>query len=113
MATKTCSTDTKLIYFYSAVQFLFFTTCLESSVTAIDLGVITSMNNASTTFYAGMNERIKGLVSATHRVRDHAEDARRFSTNIAELLRRARRLEALVDRLDEYTSRQEAALSKK
>lgn len=82
-------------------------------VAAIDLRAIANMNEASQTFYAGMNERIKDLVSAADKVQDHAEDARRFSGDMAVLLQKARRLEALVDRLDEYTSRQEAALSKK
>lgn len=86
---------------------------LAPSVAAIDLKAITSMNNASRTFYTGTNERIKDLVSAADKVQDHAEDAWRFSTDMAALLQKARRLEALVDRLDEYTCRQEAALSKK
>lgn len=71
------------------------------------------MNSSARTFYAGMNERIGRLVSAAEKVETHAVDAKRFSSDMAALLHKARRLEALVDRLDEYTSRQEAALSKK
>lgn len=82
-------------------------------VAAIDLRATANMNDASKIFYAGMNERIKDLVSAADRVQDHAEDALRFSADMASLLQKARRLESLVDRLDEYTSKQEAALSKK
>lgn len=95
--------------FFGMRIFLLFT----SLVAAVDLAAVTNMNNTSKTFYAGMNERIKTLVRAAHKVQDHAQDAGQFSRNMAELLNRARRLEALVDRLDEYTSRQEAALAKK
>lgn len=83
------------------------------AVAAIDIRVIANMNNSANTFYAGMNERIGSLVSAAEKVEAHAADAKRFSADMAALLHKARRLEALVDRLDEYTSRQEAALSKK
>lgn len=71
------------------------------------------MNKSAETFYAGMNERMGNLVQAAHKVQSHEAGARRFSTDMAAFLQKARRLEALVDRLDEYTSRQESALSKK
>lgn len=71
------------------------------------------MNKSAETFYAGMNERIGNLVQAAHKVQSHGSDACRFSSDMAALLQKARRLEALVDRLEEFTSRQEAALSKK
>lgn len=80
-------------------------------VTAIDLNTMGEMNNSATTFYAGMNERISHLVRAADRVQARADDAKRFSKDIELIFQKARRLEALVDRLDEYTSRQEAALS--
>lgn len=83
------------------------------AVAAIDIRVMASMNTSVKTFYAGMNEKIGSLVSAAEQVEAHATDAKRFSADMAALLQKARRLEALVDRLDEYTSRQEAALSKK
>ena len=71
------------------------------------------MNASTSTFYAGMNERIGAIVSAAVRVKEQAQDAERFSADMAGLLHKAKRLEALVNRLDEYTSRQEAALSRK
>jgi len=81
------------------------------SVASIDLNAVSNMNRSATTFYAGMNERISNLVKAADQVQAHAADAERFSKDMETILQKARRLEALVDRLDEYTSRQEAALS--
>ena len=70
------------------------------------------MNTSTTTFYAGMNERIIELVDAAAKVQDRASIANRFSASMAALLRRAQNLEAIVDRLEEYTSKQEAALTR-
>ncbi|CAN8064274.1 unnamed protein product [Agarophyton chilense] len=82
-------------------------------VAAIDLDTIKSMNSSTETFYAGMNERISALAVAADQVQSHAEDAKKFASDMAALLTKARRLEALVNRLDEYTMRQESALSRK
>lgn len=82
-------------------------------VAAIDLDTITSMNISTQTFYAGMNERISTLAVAANQVQSHAQDAQRFASDMALLLQKAKRLEALVDRLNEYTSRQESALTRK
>lgn len=79
---------------------------------AIDLETLADMNTSATTFYAGMNERITELVDAAAKVQDRASIANRFSASMAALLRRAQNLEAIVDRLDEYTSKQEAALTR-
>ena len=79
---------------------------------AIDLETLADMNTSATTFYAGMNERITELVDAAAKVQDRASIANRFSASMASLLRRAQNLEAIVDRLDEYTSKQEAALTR-
>ncbi|KAI0565698.1 hypothetical protein FGB62_16g016 [Gracilaria domingensis] len=84
-----------------------------TSVAAIDIDTISAMNSSTKTFYAGMNERIGALAVAADQVQSHAEDAKKFASDMAALLQKARRLEALVDRLDEYTTRQESALSRK
>lgn len=80
---------------------------------ALDITNLSEMNRSAHTFYAGTNERLSHLVHAARAVQTHSEDAKRFAVDMAALLQRAKRLEALVDRLDEYTSRQEAALSRK
>lgn len=86
---------------------------LSAKVLAIELNTVSDLNKASETFYAGMNERIRNLVDAARLVQGHALSAQRFSSDMTSLLQKARRLEAIVDRLDQYTIRQEEALSKK
>lgn len=71
------------------------------------------MNKSTEMFYAGMNERIGNLSHAAFMVQTRATEAKQFSEDMTVLLLKAKRLEALVDRLSEYISRQEAALSKK
>ena len=82
-------------------------------VAAIDLEAVASMNKSATTFYVGMNERLSHLVEAVQPVQQHADEADKFATDMQILLQKAQRLEALVDRLEEYTARQESALARK
>lgn len=83
------------------------------TVAAVDLSTLAAMNASSETFYAGLNERFGLLINAADNVQKHAINARKFADDMAALLDKAIRLEAVVNRLDEYTSRQEAALSRK
>lgn len=80
---------------------------------AIDIDTVAHMNASTSTFYEGMNERIGALVVAADKVQAHAADAKKFASDMTALLQKARRLEALVDRLNDYTRRQESALSRR
>lgn len=80
---------------------------------SIDLDALAGMNNSATVFYAGMNERTARLSDAAESVHCHAGDAQRVARDMKLILQKALRLEALVDKLDEYSQRQEAELSYK
>lgn len=69
------------------------------------------MNNAARTFYAGLHERVTLLLENTRHAQAQAETTRQLADDMTNLLDKARRLEALIDRLDEYTAKQEASLT--
>lgn len=92
---------------------VFATNYNQYTVSAIDINAVAGMNQSAKTFYAGMNERLGDLVGAAQTVQSHAADADKFASDMALLLQKAKRLEAVVDRLEEYTARQEAALFRK
>lgn len=80
---------------------------------AVDLYELVGMNASTSVFYAGMNGRIAASASAAVEAEEQALDAEIFSAGMAGLLHKAKGLEALVNRLDEYTSQQETTLSRK
>ena len=69
------------------------------------------MNTSTTTFYAGLQERMETLTIAVNRSRQESK-AKQLETELSALLKEAQDIEALVDRLEEYTAKQEAALTR-
>lgn len=86
---------------------------LSSEMAAIDLETTAAMNDSTRAFYAALHERLSTLLASTQKAQKHANAARPLADDIDALLQRVRRLEALVDRLDEYTAKQETALTKR
>lgn len=68
------------------------------------------MNDSATVFYRGLSERMEGVSDAAHHACSHADNARRVSEDMERVVASARRLEALVQRLDEYAIQLEGRL---
>lgn len=72
---------------------------------------LAEMNNSATVLYSGLEDRMKVVANATTAIEKPASDARRVSEDMRELALAAKRIEALVERLDEYTHALEDRLS--
>jgi hypothetical protein len=57
---------------------------------------------SSAVFYAGLCERMETLSPAASAAAVHAKDAQAIARDVARVAKSARRLEALVERLDDY-----------
>jgi Biogenesis of lysosome-related organelles complex-1 subunit 2 len=66
------------------------------------------MNRSSTVFYSGLRERMVALEPAVQAAASHADDAKAIARDVERVATSARRLEALVERLDEYSRELEA-----
>lgn len=86
-----------------------FTLC--SQVSAIDVGTLAAMNKSVEAFHAALQERVGTLLSSAHSAQRHADASRPLAHQMTTLLQKARHLEAIIDRLDEYTSKQETSLT--
>lgn len=86
-----------------------FTTC--SQVAAVDVSALDAANNATADVHAALHHRLSLLLASAHQANDHLRAAPPLVTHLNTLLQKAHRLEAIVQRLDEYTAKQEAALS--
>lgn len=86
-----------------------FTLC--SQVSAIDVGTLAAMNKSVEAFHAALQERVGTLLSSAHSAQRHADASRPLAHQMTTLLQKARHLEAIIDRLDEYTSKQETNLT--
>lgn len=84
---------------------------LSARVSAIEINTTAAMNTSTQAFYSALHERLTTLVKSAQQAQRHANAARNFADSMTALLEKAKRLEALIDRLDEYTARQEASLS--
>jgi hypothetical protein len=69
------------------------------------------MNESASFFYKALRERTECLKDSAVAAAQHHEDARIIAVEMENVQHSARRLEALVDRLDEYTRRMEQDLS--
>lgn len=80
-------------------------------VTKLDIRALTGMNQSAAMFYEGMRERMERVSGAAERAADHENVAREVAAGMASVATSSRNLEALVDRLDEYTKLLEQRLS--
>lgn len=86
---------------------------VSTEMAAIDLETTAAMNDSTREFYAALQERLSTLLTSTQQAQKHAAAARPLAEDMTALLQRVKHLEALIDRLDEYTAKQEAALTKR
>lgn len=82
------------------------------TVSNLDLNALAGMNDSATVFYRGLAERMEGVSNASQHAFSHADNARRVSHDMESVSAAAKRLEALVERLDEYTIQLESRLRK-
>lgn len=85
---------------------------LSTEMAAVDLETTAAMNDSTRAFYTALQERLSTLLTSTRQAQKHAAAARPLAEDMNALLQRIKHLEALIDRLDEYTAKQEAALTK-
>lgn len=85
---------------------------LSTEMAAVDLETTAAMNDSTRSFYTALQERFSTLLTSTQQAQKHADAARPLAEDMTALLQRVKHLEALIDRLDEYTAKQEAALTK-
>lgn len=83
---------------------------LSSQMSAIDINLLSAMNNSVETFHAALQERVATLLTSARNAQEYANATQPIADDMSALLKKVQRLEALIDRLDEYTARQEAAL---
>lgn len=85
---------------------------LCSQLSSIDLSTMSAMNQSVEAFHAALHERVQTLLHSARSTQRHANASRPFSAQMATLLQKANQLESIIDRLDQYTAKQEASLSK-
>lgn len=82
----------------------------SAQMSAIEINTTAAMNKSTEAFYSALHERFTTLVKSARQAQRHANAARSFADDMTALLQKAKRLEVLIDRLDQYTARQEAVL---
>lgn len=85
---------------------------LSCQMSAIDINNMAAMNKSVEAFHAALQERVEILLSSAQSAQSHANASHPLAEDMKALVQKARHLEALVDRLEEYTAKQEAALTR-
>jgi Biogenesis of lysosome-related organelles complex-1 subunit 2 len=80
-------------------------------VTTLDIRALAGMNESASFFYKALRERTESLKDSAVAATQHHKDAHIIAVEMENVQHSARRLEALVDRLDEYTRRMEQNLT--
>lgn len=80
-------------------------------MSATDLHALSEMNNSALVFYKNISNRVRALSTSTTELHAHARKVKVSAEDVHTIWERALRLEAVVDALNEYSSRQEAQLS--
>lgn len=77
----------------------------------MDISALSSLNDSAKVLYDGLEDRSKVVAKAASLADQHAQEAKRVSQHMRELACAAHNIEALVERLDEYTGHLEDRLS--
>lgn len=61
-------------------------------------------------FYSGVERQIKEAVEVTEKAKENSEQAIAIASDVDDVLRKAKRARAVVDRLEDYVTKLEARL---